>query len=51
MKITIEVDGITYSAEIQEGKSFDTLIDLLVNLSRAAGYTDEIINKRIKEEQ
>jgi hypothetical protein len=51
MKITIEIEGITYSAEIEEAKSFDTLIDLVVNLSRAVGYIDETINKRIKEEQ
>jgi len=49
MKIIVEVEGVTYSAEIQEAKSFDTLIDLVVDLSRAVGYTDETINKRIKE--
>jgi hypothetical protein len=50
MKVTIEVDGITYSAEIEEAREFDMLIDLVVNLSRAVGYSEETINKRIKEE-
>jgi hypothetical protein len=50
MKVTIEVDGITYSAEIEEAREFDMLLDLVVNLSRAVGYSEETINKRIKEE-
>jgi hypothetical protein len=51
MKITIEVEGITYSAEIEDAKKFDILIDLLVSLCKAVGYSEETINKRIKEEQ
>jgi hypothetical protein len=51
MKVTVEVEGITYSAEIEDAKNFDILIDLVVNLSKAVGYSEETINKRIKEEQ
>jgi hypothetical protein len=51
MKVTIEVEGITYSAELEYAKTFDILIDLVVNLSKAVGYSEETINKRVKEEQ
>lgn len=51
MKVTIEVSGITYSAEVEDAKKFDILIDLVVNLSKAVGYSEETINKRIKEEK
>ena len=46
----MDVDGITYYAEIEEAREFDMLLDLVVNLSRAVGYSEETINKRIKEE-
>lgn len=51
MKVTIEVSGITYSAEVKDVKEFDMLIDLVVSLSKAVGYSEETINKRVKEEQ
>ena len=51
MKVTIEVSGITYSAEVEDAKEFDMLIDLVVSLSKAVGYSEETINKRVKEEQ
>ena len=51
MKITIEVENITYSAEVEDAKKFDILIDLFVNLSKAVGYSEETINERVKQEQ
>jgi hypothetical protein len=51
MKITLEIEGVTYSAKIEDAKSFDILIDLVRSLSKAAGYSEETIDKYIKEEQ